>query len=62
MRSLLFFLATGIGMALPVLIYSAFGSSLMLTAGLLALIALFGALCLSIERTRAYREGGGGIE
>ncbi|MEM0947710.1 MAG: hypothetical protein AAGK37_09915 [Pseudomonadota bacterium] len=62
MRSLLFILALGIGMSLSALIYIAFGSSLVLTGGLVAVIGLLGALCLAVERSREAQIGAGGIE
>ncbi len=52
MRSLLFITSAAVGMTLPVLIYTSFGSSLILTAGLLTMLALFCALCLMIERAQ----------
>ena len=63
MRSLLFILSFGIGMSMSALIYIAFGSSIMLTAGLLSVIALLGALCLAVERAREAQSGAaGGID
>lgn len=62
MRSLLFIFALGLGMALPVAIYATFGSTVMLTAGLLAVIGLIAALCLSVETARGLQSDEGGIE
>ena len=58
MTGLLFIVAAAMGMLVPVLVYSLWGSSMMMTGGLVAVVALLAALCLSLERDREARMGG----
>ena len=64
MTGLLFVIVTALGVMLPVLIFSFWGASLVLTGGLLGIVALLGALCVAVERSRELQdaEGSGGIE
>ncbi len=64
MTGLLFVIVTALGMMLPVLIFSFWGASLVLTGGLLGIVALLAALCVAVERSRELQdaEGSGGIE
>ena len=51
MTSLLFVAAAALGMALPVLVFAFWGSSMVVMIGLLLLMGLFGALYFAIERS-----------
>ena len=59
MTGLLFVIAAAVGMLIPVVVYSFWGPSLIMTGGLIVVIALLTGLCLSIERDRRTALGQG---